>query len=352
METHSLLQTPANWHHEGLVLPRNPNQDGIGEQVMGDPCIVWDETLPGWRMFLFADPPGHAQAICTTPEHIGAGCWKLLGPLTFTNPEAQVGEFLHKLFLVLDPHQPNHAARIGGRYCLLGVSLVDQHKWVQQAWSEQLSGPWTFADGPMLTPGSADAFDGKHIDTITGYYFAQRQEILYYYKGYPQHPQPWPTSPYASVQAAAVQAVGKTEVTKLGPILPPHPVSGHWGSGWVGGLQLLPGASLGSSHRWVGLLNASPTPPTPHDRTMAREEPAPSLGGFVWCDEEWPIQGWQWESEPLEWIEQLPLEALANGEGVNLWRHHLLILPAGRLALFYNSGIYGTEQLYLKIGHR
>ena len=41
-------------------------------------------------------------------------------------------------------------------------------------------------------------------------------------------------------------------------------------------------------------------------------------------------------------------EAIANGEGVNLWRQHLLVLPDGRVGLFYNSGPYGKEQLYAK----
>jgi len=60
--------------------------------------------------------------------------------------------------------------------------------------------------------------------------------------------------------------------------------------------------------------------------------------------------GWQWCPEPIEWIEQVPPDALRNGEGVNLWRHHILCLADGRLALFYNSGPYGKEQLYMKVG--
>ncbi|MEA3209882.1 MAG: hypothetical protein QOE70_2939 [Chthoniobacter sp.] len=33
----------------------------------------------------------------------------------------------------------------------------------------------------------------------------------------------------------------------------------------------------------------------------------------------------------------------------NLWRQHLLVLADGRLALYYNSGFYGKEQLYMKV---
>ena len=109
----------------------------------------------------------------------------------------------------------------------------------------------------------------------------------------------------------------------------------------------------GRTHRWVAMANASPTAPVPNeDKSISREEPPPSLGGLAFCDAEYPIKGWHWAEEPLEWIEDLPLQAIANGEGVNLWRHHLLLLPDGRCAVFYNSGSYGKEQLYMKWGSK
>jgi len=49
------------------------------------------------------------------------------------------------------------------------------------------------------------------------------------------------------------------------------------------------------------------------------------------------------------WIEDIPEEAIQTGEGVNLWRQHILCMPDGRMALFYNSGAYGKEQLYLQL---
>jgi hypothetical protein len=343
------------WSHSGVILPRDPLGTGVGSQVIGDPCIVWDETLApqgGWRMVLFADPPGCGQAICRTPLEVGPGHWKFLGPLSFTNPQAILGGFTHKPFIIQDPQHPNHAARINGQYCLLTVSLLNERKVVQRAWAEHLAGPWTLEPDPIIAPGEPEAFDAKHTDTISGYYFAERREVLYTYKGYPLQPQPWPTSPYGAARAAAVERVESGIVAKLGVILPPCPSPGHWASGWVGGLQVLPGASVGAAHRWVGILNASPTAPDPANTAIWRDEPAPSLGGFAWSDEEWPVAGWQWALEPIEWIETLPPEALAAGEGVNLWRHHLLVLPDGRLALFYNSGPYGREQLYLKLAER
>ena len=132
---------------------------------------------------------------------------------------------------------------------------------------------------------------------------------------------------------------------KQGVILPPSSVPGHWAAGWVGGLQLMPG----KKHRWIAIVNASPTAPDPSDTAESREEPPPSLGGFAYCDEPWPIEGWEWCPEPIEWIEDIPAAALAAGEGTNLWRQHILALPNGSLALFYNSGYYGLEQMYMKL---
>jgi len=40
-------------------------------------------------------------------------------------------------------------------------------------------------------------------------------------------------------------------------------------------------------------------------------------------DEEWLVSNWQWYPEPIEWLEDIPQEALTEGEGVNLWRQHI-----------------------------
>jgi hypothetical protein len=96
-------------------------------------------------------------------------------------------------------------------------------------------------------------------------------------------------------------------------------------------------------------VNASPTAPDPGNREVWTEEPPPSLGGFAWSDEEWPVDGWHFYPEPIEWVEDIPQEALDAGEGFNLWRQFIHILPDGRAALYYNSGYYGREQLYLKV---
>ena len=334
------LDVPGAWSRRGLVLPR---QDGVGvSSVSGDPCIVWDEDAGCWRMVLFYDPPGHAQAVCASRDDIGPGRWVLEGPLPVTNPEA-IGRF-HKPFLVMDPHRRNRAARIGGRYYLLVVSM-NGPKEIHRAWAERLAGPWTFDPRPIIPRGGDGDFDAKHTDAVTGYYFPERQEFLYFYMGYPKTAQAGrPLSPFGSAQAVATQRFGEAQATKRGIILPPCPKRGHWASGYLGGLQLLPGRR----HRWIAILNASPTAPDPGLKDVWTEEPPPSLGGFAWCDEPYPVSGWHFAAGPMEWIEEVPAEAQAAGEGYNLWRHFAVVLPDGRLAVYYNSGYYGREQLYLK----
>src|SRR5262249_24608375 len=94
---------PRTWTRRGVVLERHKGEHGVS----GDPCIVWDETIRGWRMVLFYDPPGHGQAVCTNRDNLGSGQWKFEGPLPVTNPEA-VGGF-HKPFIVMNPNTSTQA---------------------------------------------------------------------------------------------------------------------------------------------------------------------------------------------------------------------------------------------------
>jgi len=330
---------PDTFTRRGVVLERRQADKGVS----GDPCIVWDEAIPGWRMVLFYDPPGHAQAICRDRDLVGPGHWTLEGPLPVTNSRA-VGGF-HKPFIVMDPDRPNHAAKIDGRYCLLVVAHKDGHKEVRRAWSEALAGPWTFEAEPIIPPGSGGDFDAKHTDAVTGYYFPERKEFLYFYMGYPREAQPRRISPFGSAQGVATQGLDERLATRRGVVLGPEQEAGHWASGWVGGLQLLRGAE----HRWVAVVNASPTAPDPGKKEVWTEEPPPSLGGFAWSDEEWPVKGWHFATEPIEWVKDIPKDALDAGEGYNLWRQFIHVMPGGGAALFYNSGYYGREQLYLKV---
>src|SRR5262249_49330251 len=147
------------------------------------------------------------------------GQWKLEGPLPVENPKA-VGSF-HKPFFVMDPDKPNQAARIDGRYCLLVVSFKNGHKQVQRAWSAKLAGPWTFEPDSIIPPGAADDFDAKHTDAVTGYYFLERKEFLYFYMGYPSKAQSRKISPFGSAQAVATQKLGDKLATKRGVVLEP-----------------------------------------------------------------------------------------------------------------------------------
>ncbi len=326
------------WVRRGPVFPP---ERGRAWSVVGDPCVVWDDDVPGWRMFLVWDPPGNGQAICRQPADAGPGSWEPLGPLAFVNPTAILGGHAHKPFVVMDPHRPNRAARVRDRFWLLLVTRGAVGKVVQRAWADRLGGPWHVEAEPVLAPG--EAWDGRHVDAPTGYFFAERQEFLYFYMGYPSEPQRR-SSPLGSVQAVAAQGRDEDRATKLGVILEPDPRPGHWAGGWLGGLQLLPG----TRKLWMGLVNASPTPPRAEDTAISREEPPPSLAGWASCDLSRPIGGWTLADAPREWLSDLPSQALAWGEGANLWRQHLLALEGGRWALFYNSGPYGQEDLFLQ----
>jgi len=333
------FEIPTAWTRRGLVIPRPVDQDNYG--VMGDPCIVWDEEISNWRMVLFCDPPGHGQSICLHQTDGVPDLWSPVEPIPFTEPALKT----HKPYIVQEAHRPNRAAKINGEYWLLGVMYGPGQKFIQRARSKSLAGPWTWDLSPLIPKGGPGEFDEKHTDAVTGFYFPERDEVLYYYMGYPAKAQARPISPWGNAQGVAVQKADAPTATKLGVHLPPIPQAGHWASGYYGGLQIMPG----KKHRWIALLNASPTAPTPEDKSIAREEPAPSLGGWAYCDEEWPVKNWHLLPQPMEWIEDLPPEALAKGEGTNLWRHHALVLPDGRVAVYYNSGYYGEEQLYLKL---
>ena len=334
------LSIPAKWRHGGRTITRPAT--GLGCSVIGGASIVRDPNLGGYRMFLFFDPPGHGQSFCRSLDQVGPGHWSFPVPVEFTNPEVLPGT-THKPWIVQDAHRPNEAALIDGRYCLLSVG-IEPNKYVHRAWANSLAGPWTWEPDALIGRGGPGSFDEKHVDAVSGFYFPQRREILYFYMGYPQQAQARTVSPYGSASAAAVEHLDKPGIVKLGEVLPPCQQKGHWAAGWVGGMQLIPG----TNYRWVGLYNASPTAPDPANKEIWTEEPPPSLGGFAVCDEEFPTRNWRWMPEPIEWMKDVPPEARANGEEGNFWRHHILVLPGGGVAMFYSAGHYGKEQSYMK----
>jgi hypothetical protein len=329
------------WIRDGLVLARGAF--GAGNEVVGDPCVVWDEDEEAWRMFLFFDPPGHASSLARTvdPE---VDDWLIPEPLTFTDDAPIAGRLAHKPFIVLDPHRPNRAARVGGLYWLLLVTFdgPNRSKQVRRASSTRLGGPWRVDESVTIPAGGPRDFDGLHADAVTGYWFEAEQEFVYFYMGYPAEPQPYAHSPYASSVGVATQRRGDPAATKRGIALAPSDQIDHWASGWLGGLQLLPGIES----RWIAVLNASPTPPD-RDGTRHSQEPAPSLGGFARSDSLIGLDGWKLDERPIEWIDDIPSNALAAGEGTNLWRQHIHLV-GDHVRLYYNSGAYGQEQLYRK----
>src|SRR6266536_1833422 len=89
---------------------------------------------------------------------------------------------------------------------------------IPRAWSHNLAGPWSFEPGTIIPPGADDAFDAKHTDAVSGYYFAERKEFLYFYIGYPARAQPRKKSPFGSAQAVATQKLGEKSATKRGVV--------------------------------------------------------------------------------------------------------------------------------------
>lgn len=340
----------ARWIRDGLVLARRPRGNGSG--VIGDPCVVWDPDIEAWRMVLFFAPPGHGTSVSTDPS-AAPGTWSDPTPLVFTNPQyLPAGGGTHKPFVVTDIDRPNRASRVGGRYWLVTVSASasDRDKRVQRAWSTSLAGPWTLEPDDLIARGNTSEFDENHADAVSGYWSQTQNRFIYYYMGYPLSPQPWTRSPYGNAIGVVTQSPGSAP-RRHGVMLAPSDQAGHWASGYLGGFQLLDGhhpriAPIAEGHRWVAVLNASPTPPT-RDGGLTSEEPAPSLGGLAFSDHEDPTSGWRFADQPFEWIENIPASALQAGEGVNLWRHHLLATD-NATRLFYNSGFYGEEQMYAK----
>jgi hypothetical protein len=88
-------------------------------------------------------------------------------------------------------------------------------------------------------------------------------------------------------------------------------------------------------------------------RAAGRESGVSGDPCIVWDDAigGWPDRNWHFADQPIEWVKDIPKSALDSGEGFNLWRQFIHVQPDGRAELFYNSGYYGKEQLYMKVGN-
>lgn len=344
-----LKQIPKKWDRLGKVMHRGVSGE-FDSDVTGDPCIVWDDNRNCYHMFYFAqfkkngvehNRDGHA--ICENPVLDNIKNWKKLGEVQFSNCEEMLGKNTHKPWILMDPYRPNVAARWRDRYWLFTISYEKGSKFIQAAYSSSLDGPWTIDPSLNIKHGGPEEPDGLHLDAVTAYYFEERNKILLFYMAYPirkQEDTPW--TPFGSRSMSAEIDCETGKISKLGTALLTE--KNKWTNGYIGGLQLVKSSVQG----WYALINASPTPPCSVEEDADIREPAPSLGGFAFTTEEYPSVGWKAMDPPIEYLEEIPSEACADGEGVNMWRHHLLVTDSHIICL-YNTGSYGNEQMFGKI---
>jgi hypothetical protein len=331
-----------------VILPRGP-KDAFDSGVVGDPCIVWDAEENAWCMFYFAGGKdinlkglsSTGMALSRSAEQIGPSDWRKVGPVAFSNPEALNDKSSwQKWFVVMVAGKNNQAAKINGKYWSMFVSKKEGHKVIQVASSTKLAGPWEVRKKAILT-NDPEGYDGRSCDTPTAFWFESEKRVMIFYKAYPRVPQKdQPGSPFGSCTVLAYWNPGDSVAQKKLPLLQPG-IDQTWIRGWVGGVQLLYNSV---TDKWYGLMNGSPTPP----EDKSNREPAPCIGGWIMCNSNDLSKGWKVDTthSPLLYPENLTKAELDAGMGVNFWRHHLLTTPGGQARIFFNSGKYGTEQMY------
>ncbi len=345
-DTSNFMMT--NWEIDPeCVLPRGEGFS-IDSRVAGDPCIVWDEDINAWRMFYFGGGLDSIGRYTTTgiatsrsAEAIGPGDWTKQGEINIANPEDLVDpRRQHKWWVVMEAKKLNTAAKINDRYWSIFTCNLEGRKHIQGAWADQLAGPWTILKQPLLSP-DGDFMDGRHCDTPTAYWFADRDSVAIFYKAYPAKAQKkQPGAEFGSGTVLAFWHPNAPEARKVRVLQRPGQ-SDDWNQGWISTPQIFYHEKTKS---WYGLINGSPTPP----EDESHREPAPSLGGWVQSTGDWINAEWEPVSEysPFRYPEDLNPHELEAGLGVNFWRHHMLVTPEGQARIYFNSGQYGTEQMY------
>jgi hypothetical protein len=338
----------ASWELDTRVILSRGPKDSYDSGVVGDPCIVWDTDIKAWRMFYFAGGKdinlkglsSAAMAISRSEEQIGPSDWVKVGPVSFVNPEDITDKSSwQKWYVIMEAGKNNQAAKIDGKYWGLFVSRVQGHKVIQVASSNKLCGPWEVRKRPIIN-NDPEGHDGRNCDTPTAYWFEKEKKVLIFYMAYPLIAQKdQPGSPFGSCTILTTWHPGDSVAYDKIVLLKPG-VDQSWIKGWIGGVQLL----YAGKNRWYGLINASPTPP----EDKSNREPAPSLGGWIICNSKDLSKGWKVDTlySPLLDPDHLTKAELDAGLGVNFWRHHLLVTPDGKARIFFNSGKYGTEQMY------
>ena len=345
-----MKKPPQSWQRLGTIMERGKG-DEFDSSVIGDPCVIWDEILNTYRMFYFAqrhvdgnEENRNAYAVSFSADKVEAGDWIKKGLVTFSNPEL-IETNGHKAWIVMDALRTNSPARINDQFWMVQTVYCGHNKRIYLAKADSLDGPWNIQEDPIIDLGAEDEFDGYNCDSPTAYWFENENKVLIFYKGYPKKPQPdQHLSPLGSSPATAEMSPDDKVAKKNGKILSPSEDPYHWTSGWLSTPNIFKATDGG----WYGFLNGSPSSPIPVEMEPAMREPAPSHGGWMYTQEEWPIKGWKPFDEPLEWINDIPEDARANGEGTSFWKHHILIQPDGTLYLYYHSGSYGQERLFGK----
>ncbi|MBV6644639.1 MAG: hypothetical protein KI790_04285 [Cyclobacteriaceae bacterium] len=347
----------AKWQLDPRPVLTRSGGNVFDSHVVGDPCIVWDEEIDTWRMFYFA--MGRAEdgeellsagmAKSKSAEEIGPGDWEKLGQVQITNTEDLKYEIgWHKWWVIMDAYQPNRAAKIDGQYwsiftCTTPNGQGGNNKFMQVAFADRLAGPWNVVKQPVLSP-EEKWFDGLHCDTPTAYWLEDQSKVAIFYKAYPKYAQPeQKESAFGSGTVLAYWHPSQAEAEKV-KIMQRQGQSKAWNQGWMSTPQVFFDKN---KKQWYGLINGSPTPP----EDESHREPAPSLGGWVISGPGGLESDWtpDVDNSPFRYPKDLTEEELAGGIGVNFWRHHLLVTPKGKARIFFNSGQYGTEQMYSMI---
>jgi hypothetical protein len=337
-----------NWEIDARPVLSRGQDFTFDSRIVGDPCIVWDDEIDTWRMFYFAGGRDSTGGYTTTGmakslsvEDIGPGDWEKLGQIEFTNPQDLMNRrWAHKFWIILDPYKYNQASKINGKYWgIFTVSTPNKH--LQVAYADNLSGPWTVRQKPILSP-EENYLDGRHCDTPSAYYFEEKDSVVIFYKGYPKLSQEdsQPNSPFGSGTILAYWHPNDPVAKKIRILQRPGQMEA-WNQGWMSTPQIFHDKE---NERWYALINGSPTPPADE----SNREPAPSLGGWVVSTGKELSNIWEPDilNSPFRYPDDLVVSEIEAGLGVNFWRHYLLVTPGGNIRIFFNSGPYGKEQMY------
>ena len=250
--------------------------------IVGEPFLVKDPNVNGWRMYFFKSEPPNQLADYTSTAPTLAGPW---------SQEVEVSAGSHKMVILVDKYgypvvvqNSYHAytVRFTGT-----VTTENTGKQIHHMTAPTLAGPWEDMGVSIgnTNKGNSDApyalWHNNQVNLffmnvpLTGNYTIRRA-----------------TNDYGSMTSGFVE---KEDV------ITPRP--GFWDEGWVGGSQV---RFDPNTNNWWILYNASSSPPA-----FPGAEPGPSRIGFAWGSE---FPGNTNRDNVPKIDNPLPL--------VNLWRPH------------------------------